>query len=77
MTAHDSDIPSGMESALACAPLFGGNTVFSLVPLNGRFHFPRSPYMLTKLSATRYRDDSGRTWRTGRNVAVLVPESVP
>ena len=67
--------PSAAESALACAHLFGGNTIFSLVPIGGRFQVPRSADVLTKTAAMRYRRADGRSFSTGRNVAVIAEES--
>jgi hypothetical protein len=68
-------LASKAEAALACAPLFGGDTVFHLLPIGGRFRFPHATATAVKVSATRYRDGAGRAWQTGRNTAVIAEES--
>jgi hypothetical protein len=67
--------PNAAESALACAHLVSGNTIFRLVPIGGRFQFPRSADVFTKTAAMRYRRADGRSFSTGRNVAVIAEES--
>lgn len=65
MKTEDRDI-----AALAFVGIAGGNTIFKLVPLGGKFRFS-GPEEYTKNSERGwFTDETGRKFRTGVRTAV-------
>lgn len=62
------------EEALSHAPLVGASTILSMIPVGGKFKFPRSDEVYIKVSPIRYQTEDGRQFSTGRNVGVLKVE---